>query len=125
MLISTKNLNKYLVKLKLDESYFGARRKRGYRSKLKCGRETQKQPVFSILKRDGHVYTEIIPKCKKSVLQSIIKGKINKSAVIYSDSWRSYNGLVDVEFDKHFRVNYGDNEFSKGQGTHINGIDNF
>jgi transposase-like protein len=81
--------------------------------------------VFGILKRDGHVYTEIIPNCKKSVLQSIIKGKIDKSAVIYSDGWRGYDGLVDVGFDKHFRVNHGDSEFFKGQGIHINGIENF
>ncbi|MFH1232459.1 MAG: IS1595 family transposase [Patescibacteria group bacterium] len=109
----------------VDESYFGARRKRGFRGKLKRGRGTQKQPVFGILKRNGQVYTEIIPNCKKSVLQSIIKGKIDPSAVIYSDKWRGYDGLVDVGYDKHFRVNHGDNEFSKGDGVHINGIENF
>jgi transposase len=30
----------------VDESYFGARRKRGFRGKLKRGRGTLKQPVF-------------------------------------------------------------------------------
>jgi transposase-like protein len=120
-----KEFKQIFDEAEIDESYFGARRKRGYRGKLKRGRGTQKQPVFGILKRDGHVYTEIIPNCKKSVLQSIIKGKIDKSVVIYSDGWRGYDGLVDVGFDKHFRVNHGDNEFSKGQGIHINGIENF
>jgi len=109
----------------VDESYFGARRKRGFHGKLKRGRGTQKQPVFGILKGKGHVYTEIIPNCKKKVLQSIIRGKIDKSTVIYSDKWRSYDGLVDVGYDKHYRVNHGDNEFSKGKGIHINGIENF
>ena len=28
-------------------------------------------------------------------------------------------------YDKHFRVSHGDNEFSKGHGIHINGIENF
>ncbi len=28
-------------------------------------------------------------------------------------------------FDKHFRVSHGENEFSKGMGIHINGIENF
>jgi transposase-like protein len=28
-------------------------------------------------------------------------------------------------YDKHFRVNHGNNEFSKGHGIHINGIENF
>jgi hypothetical protein len=43
--------------------------------------------------------------------------------VIYSDGWRGYNGLVDLGYEKHFRVNHGKNEFSKGNGNHINGIE--
>src|SRR3990167_1753615 len=38
---------------------------------------------------------------------------------------RGFDGLVDVGNDKHFRVNHGENEFSKGSGIHINGIENF
>jgi transposase len=40
--------------LELDESYFGARPVRG------------KTIVFGIYKRNGRVYTEIIPYCKKA-----------------------------------------------------------
>ncbi len=96
-----KEFEKIFGEAEVDESYFGARRKRGLHGKLKRGRGTQKQPVFGILKRNGHVYTEIVPNCKKDILQSIIRGKVDKSAVIYSDSWRSYDGLVDVGYDKH------------------------
>lgn len=109
----------------LDESYFGAKRIRGYHGKLKRGRGTNKQPVFGILERNGRVYTEIIPDCKKKTLQAVIIGKISKNSVIYSDGWRGYNGLVDVGYDKHFRVNHSKNEFSKKNGTHINGIESF
>src|SRR5574340_295686 len=98
----------------VDESYFGARRVRGFHGKLKRGRGTHKQPVFGIVKRNGHVYTEILPNCKKAILRAIIHGKVDPSAVIYSDKWRGYDGLVDVGFDKHFWVSHGDNEFSKG-----------
>lgn len=41
----------------LDESYFGAKRQRGFHGKLKRGRGTLKQPVFGIFERDGRVYT--------------------------------------------------------------------
>src|SRR3989339_1910960 len=109
----------------VDESYFGARRKRGFRGKLKRGRGTLKQPVFGIFKRNGRVYTEIVPNCKKPTLQAIIKGKVDPTTIIYSDGWRGYDGLVDVGYDKHLRVNHGQNEFSKGHGIHINGIENF
>jgi transposase len=116
---------KIIGEAEVDESYFGARRKRGYRGKLKRGRGTLKQPVFGILKRDGRVYTEIVPNCKKLTLEAIIQGQIDPSATIYSDGWRGYDGLVAMGYDKHFRVNHGANEFSQGNGTHINGIENF
>lgn len=120
-----QEFEKIIGEAEIDESYFGARRKRGFKGRLKRGRGTLKQPVFGILKRNGHVYTEIIPDCKKKTLQPIIRGKIDTTAVIYSDGWRSYDGLVDVGYDKHYRVNHGENEFSKGNGIHINGIENF
>lgn len=41
--------------IELDESYFGAKRQRGYHGKLKCGRGTLKQPVFGIFEREGRV----------------------------------------------------------------------
>lgn len=120
-----KEFEQIIGEAEVDESYFGAKRVRGFRGKLKRGRGTLKQPVFGIFKRNGRVYTEIIPNCSKPVLQAIIKGRIDPETVIYSDGWRGYDGLVDVGYDKHFRVNHGENEFSKGKGIHINGIENF
>jgi transposase-like protein len=116
---------KLFGEVEVDESYFGAKRVRGYHGKLKRGRGTKKQPVFGIYKRNGEIYTEIIPDCKKKTLQSIIRGKVDIKTIIYSDGWKGYNGLVDVGYDKHFRVKHGENEFSKGNGIHINGIENF
>lgn len=115
----------FVGEIELDESYFGARRKRGFRGKLKRGRGTMKQPVFGIFKRNGHVYTEIVPNCRKATLQQIIRGRVRLESAIHTDGWRSYDGLVDVGYDRHFRVNHGKNEFSRGNGIHINGIENF
>ena len=111
--------------VEIDESYFGAKRIRGQRVKLKRGRGTLKQPVFGIFERAGRVYTEIVPDCSKSTLQSIIRGQVDIETVVMSDGWRGYSGLVDVGFDKHFRVEHGKNEFSRGNGVHINGIESF
>ncbi len=120
-----KKCEKMFGEIEIDESYFGTKRVRGYRGKLKSGRGALKQLIFGILKCDGHVYTQIIPNCKKPMLQAIIEGKIDKSAIIYSDGWRGYDGLVDVGFNKHYRVNHSNNEFSKEHEIHINGIENF
>lgn len=116
---------KFMGSVEVDESYFGARRVRGYHGKLKRGRGTLKQPVFGIFLRNGKVYTEIVPNCKKRTLQGIIRGRVGVDSVIYSDGWRGYDGLVDVGFDKHFRVNHSQNEFAKAPGIHINGIESF
>ena len=116
---------KFVGMVELDESYFGAKRVRGFHGKLKRGRGTSKQPVFGIFERNGRVYTEIIPDCKKRTLQAVILGKVDKDTIIYSDGWRGYSGLVCVGYDRHFRVHHGKNEFSKGKGVHINGIESF
>ena len=55
----------------------------------------------------------------------MILGRTAKETIIYSDGWRGYNGLIDVGYDKHYRVNHGENEFSKGNGIHTNDIESF
>jgi len=111
--------------VEMDESYFGATRIRGVTGKLKRGRGTRKQPVFGIFLRQGHVYTEIVPDCKKATLQAIIRRKIDPASIVYTDGWRGYDGLVDVGYDKHFRVHHADREFAKEDDVHINGIESF
>ena len=120
----TEQKNQLYGSIEVDESYFGAKRRRGYHGKLKRGRGTLKQPVFGIFERDGRVYTEIVPDCTAKSLQAIILGRVSLESVIYSNGWRGYNGLVDVGYAKHFRVNHSKNEFAHGK-CHINGIESF
>ena len=101
--------------VEVDESYFGARRVRGKRGRGAYG----KTIVFGLLKRHGKVYTEIVPDCSKATLQAVIRGHIESDSVIHSDGWRGYDGLVDIGFDKHLRVNHSANEFANGE-RHIN-----
>lgn len=121
----TNKFNQLIGLVELDESYFGATRLRGFHGKLKRGRGTLKQPVFGIFLRNGEVYTEIVPDVKKATLQAIVRKKVDVKSVIYTDGWRGYDGLVDVGYDKHFRVNHGKNEFALEGDIHINGIESF
>ena len=104
-----------------DESYFGPRRVKGKRGR---GAES-KTIVFGLYKRDGKVYTEIVPNASAKTLQAIIRGKADIESVIHTDGWRGYDGLVDVGYEKHLRVSHGENEWSAGNGNHINGIESF
>ena len=117
--------DKLVGRIEVDESYFGGKRQRGRQGKLKRGRGTLKQPVFGVFEREGRVYTEIVPDCKRLTLQAVILGKVAIESIIYSDGWRGYNGLVDVGYSRHFRVNHGDHEFARDGHCHINGIESF
>lgn len=106
--------------VEVDESYFGARRVRGKRGRGAFG----KTIVIGIFRRNGSVYTEIVPDCKKATLQAVIRGRVAPETVIHSDGWHGYDGLIDVGYSKHFRVEHGANEFARGT-SHINGIESF
>mgnify|MGYP001618831121 CR=1 FL=1 len=106
--------------VEVDESYFGPRRVRGKRGRGAGG----KTIVFGIFKRQGGVYTEIVPDCRKKTLQKAIRGKVSRRSVIHSDGWRGYDGLVDVGYAKHLRVEHGANQFAT-EHSPINGIESF
>jgi len=106
--------------VEVDESYFGARRVKGVRGRGAKG----KTIVFGLFKRHSHVYTEIVPDCSRATLQGIIRGRVDPESVIHSDGWRGYNGLVDLGYQKHYRVQHGENEFAN-EHSHINGIESF
>ena len=113
--------------IEVDESFFGRGRPRGYSGPLKRGRGTMKQPVFGIFERGGRVYTEIVPDAKKKTLQAVIRGKVALEATVVSDGWWGYDGLVDVDYDRHLRINkaYGHPTRFSENGLHINGIESF
>ena len=95
-----------------DESYFGPKRVKGRRGRG-AGNKTI---VFGLYKRNGKVYTEIVPNAAAVTLQEIIRGHADIQSVIHTDCWRGYDGLVDLGYEKHFRVNHGNNEFALSNG---------
>ena len=104
-----------------DESYFGPRRVKGKRGRG-AGSKTI---VFGLYKRNGKVYAEIVPDAAATTLQRIIRGHADIRSVIHTNGWRGYDVLADLGYEKHFRVNHGENEFASGNGNHINGIEGF
>ncbi len=106
--------------VEVDESYFGPRRVRGKR-----GRGAgKKKLVLGVLKRGGKVHTDIITRASRKEIMPILKGKVLDETTIYTDGWRSYDGLIDVKNFKHHRVYHSKDEFVRGK-SHINGIESF
>ena len=76
-----------------------------------------------MLKRCDKVYTQIVNNCYVSELIPIIEEFADKASVIFSDGFKSYDGLVDYGYKEHFRVKHSEC-FAVGN-NHINGIENF
>ena len=111
--------------IEIDESYFGAKRIRGRRGRGAYG----KTIVFGLKQRQGRVYTQVIKNCSQKAIIPLINKRISKSAIVYTDGFKTYDGLVSMGYKKHYRVHHGKNEFAKKERrkikNHINGIENF
>ncbi|MDG6464708.1 IS1595-like element ISHps3 family transposase [Glaesserella parasuis] len=103
--------------IEADESYFGGTRK-GKRGRGAVG----KTAVFGLLKRDGKVYTVVVPNIQSATLLPIIREKVKPDSIVYTDFYRSYD-VLDVSEFNHFRINHS-THFAEKQ-NHVNGIENF
>jgi transposase len=114
-----ENMRKLSGNIEIDESYFGSRhigdkRGRGAPNKI---------PVIGILKRKGKVYATVIPDVSSKTLVPIIEKLVaNSKTNVFTDKWRSYDGLVLSGY-KHHRINHSQ-EFVRSH-NHINGIESF
>ncbi|MDP0365613.1 IS1595 family transposase [Glaesserella parasuis] len=102
--------------IEADESYFDGTRKG------KRGRGAVGNAVFGLLKRDGKVYTVVVPNTQSATLLPIIREKVKPDSIVYTDFYRSYD-VLDVSEFNHFRINHS-THFAEKQ-NHINGIENF
>ena len=66
-------------------------------------------------------YAQIVENCNRQELMPVIKGKILEESTIYTNSWKSYDGLV-LNGYKHYRIHHHENEFTRGK-NHVNEIE--
>ena len=103
--------------IEADESYFGGQRK-GKRGRGAAG----KTAVFGLLKRNGKVYTVVVPNTRTETLFPVIREKVKPDSIVYTDCYKSYD-ILDVSEFAHLRINHS-THFAE-QRNHINGIENF
>ena len=98
--------------IEADESYFGGVRK-GKRGRGAAG----KIAVFGLLKRNGRVYTAIIPDARTETLLPIIKEQVEPDSIVYTDTFSAYNAL-DINGFHHHRINHSQKFFGiRPKGT--------
>ena len=117
IIITDSDNGSFSGEIEMDESYFGGRRK-GNRGRGAAG----KVPVFGILERGGKVKVEVVGDVKGDTLLELAIKKVKRGSLIYTDRFRSYNGLVSYGF-KHRRIDHG-KKFANGK-VYINGIEGF
>ena len=113
---TSPHLEMFEGEIEADESYFGGTRK-GKRGRSAVGKVT----VFGLLKRNGKVYTVVVPNAQSATLLPIIREKVKPDS-IYTDTFRSYD-VLDISEFSHFRINHS-THFAENH-NHINGIENF
>jgi len=107
--------------IEIDESYFWPRRIRWKRWRWAW----DKIKVLGLLKRHWKVFVQIVPDCSASSLLPIIRWKIDTSdSEINTDWWKSYDWLIDLWYEKHYRVHHWKNEFVRWK-NHVNWIESF
>jgi len=81
---ASEHLEIFSGEIEADVSYFGGTctGKRGQ------GAAAGKISVFGLLKRNGKIYTVIIPDAKSEILLPLIREKVCPDSIVYADSFR-------------------------------------
>jgi transposase len=104
-------------KIEMDETYFGSEAK-GTR-----GRGTTKTPIIGMVQRKGQVRAFVAADVKADTLRGLIKEHVLPKSVVFTDTFRSYNGL-DARGYTHQRINHSEGVYVVGE-VHTNTIEGF
>ena len=79
----------------------------------------RKTIVFGLFKRNGKVYTEIVPDVKNAVCKPLFVAE-DVGSIIHSDSWEDTTGLWMLGMKSISEVQHG--RVNLYEDSHINGI---
>lgn len=105
-----------------DETYIGARRKRGTR-RGRPGFGSHKAPVVALVQRGGKVRSMHMPQVTARNLKAVLSQHIDPSATLMTDEYASYK-QPGKRFAKHETVNHSADEYVRG-AAHVNTAEGF
>ena len=99
-------------KVEMDETYYGSR------SEGTRGRGTKKTPVIGMVQRKGQVRAFVAADVKADTLRGLIKEHVLPKSTVFTDDFRSYNGL-DARGYTHHRINHSERVYVLAMCTRI------
>jgi len=127
-LLSEPDMQLEGLKIEIDETYVGGKRKnqhgtRGMRGR--AGEGDSKTPVFGMVERGGRVIACVTPDVKAATLFPIIEEKILPSSTVYSDEYSVYDRLATPRNGYvHRRIKHAEKIYVMGD-VHTQTIEGF
>jgi transposase-like protein len=109
--------------VEIDETYIGARRKRGSK-RGRPGPDSPKTPVVALVERGGRVRAFPMPRVTADNLETAIKTNVHQNATMMTDDFQPYRTLSKRTYRKHHSVNHTNDEFARGN-VHVNSAEGF
>jgi transposase-like protein len=125
-LLSETDMQLEGLKVEMDESYFGAKRKRGAKRGRPSPNDSSKTCVVGVVERGagkGRVIATVANDATKATLHSIAVERILPESVVFTDEYASYNGLENAGYE-HRRINHSAGVYVLGD-VHTNTIEGF
>jgi transposase-like protein len=109
--------------IEMDETYYGARFRRGTKRGRPTQGESHKQPVFGMVQRKGRVAAMTVASTKLATLMPNVQERILPASIVYTDEYVSYNHLGTMGYDHH-RIRHAQRVYVSGD-VHTNTIEGF
>jgi transposase-like protein len=103
-----------------DETYIGGKAKNVHRGKP----VPKKEPVVSLVERDGRVSSHHVPVVKAKTLRPVLRSHIDRKSYLMTDEAMVYTG-VGREFEGHGTVNHSIGEYVRGTFWHTNTVEGY
>jgi transposase-like protein len=110
--------------VEIDETYVGARAKRGTR-RGRPGEESHKTPVVALVERgSGRVRAFTMPRVTADNLQAAIDANVSPYATMMTDEYKPYEVVAEKTDRFHKTVNHSKGEYVRGR-VHSNTVAGF
>jgi len=96
-------------------------RRRGLKRRGRGRWESDRVPIFGLLRRGGEVRLFVLPNVRTETIRPIVKQMVRRGARVYTDNYSIYHFLSEEGY-RHRTVNHGAGEYARGE-VHCNSME--